>query len=59
MLCSLKSMSTSASLFIIWLVIGILIYLQYGYIQNRKAEVSVTEKELNINSENDKELVNK
>ena len=59
MLCSLKSMCTSASLFSIWLVIGVLIYLQYGYVQNRKAEICVTEKDSIINSENDKELVNK
>jgi APA family basic amino acid/polyamine antiporter len=39
MLCSLKEMKTSSSLFLIWLLIGVVIYLQYGYIKNRKAEI--------------------
>ena len=45
MLCSLSEMKTSSSLFLIWLVIGVVIYLQYGYIKNRKAEISSIEKE--------------
>ena len=45
MLCSLSEMKTSSSLFLIWLVIGIVIYLQYGYIKNRQAEISSIEKE--------------
>ena len=55
MLCSLKELKTSGSLFIIWLLIGIIIYLQYGYIKNRKAEVMNSRNE--INQEDDKELV--
>lgn len=54
MFYSFKTLKSSASLFVIWLILGVLIYLQYGYVKNRKAEV-MNSKE--INKENDKELV--
>jgi APA family basic amino acid/polyamine antiporter len=56
MLCSLKSLKTSASLFAIWLAIGVVIYLQYGYIKNRKAETLIEENNIN---EDYQELVTK
>ena len=58
MIFSLKDLKDAASLFSIWLLIGVAIYLQYGYIKNRKAEL-VNSNETRISNENDKELVNK
>lgn len=40
MLYSMKSLTASALMFPVWLLIGIAIYLQYGYIKNRKVEMN-------------------
>ena len=39
MLCKLKTLSSSAIMFLIWLVIGAAIYFAYGYRQNRLEEL--------------------
>jgi len=57
MLLSLKSLKTSSSLFGIWLAIGIFIYLQYGYIKNRQAEIVNSKEDIRISEEDDKELI--
>ncbi|MCD8377926.1 MAG: amino acid permease [Candidatus Gastranaerophilales bacterium] len=59
MLCSLKTLKTSASLFLIWLTIGVIIYMMYGYVKNRNAEICYSEREIRITKEDDKECVTK
>ena len=54
MLYSFKGLKDSASLFGIWIVLGIIIYAVYGYSQNRKAEMGKIEAR-----EDDKELIAK
>lgn len=41
MICKLKTLSDSAILFPVWLLIGAVIYFAYGYRQNRLAELRV------------------
>ena len=41
MLCELKTLSDSALLFPLWLLIGAAIYFSYGYRQNRLEELRV------------------
>ena len=41
MLCKLKTLSSSAIMFPIWLIIGAVIYFAYGYRQNRLEELRV------------------
>ena len=54
MIYSMKSLTSSALMFPVWLLIGIGIYLQYGYVKNRKIEMN------RISTEKDeKELVTK
>ena len=40
MVYSMKSLTSSALMFPVWLLIGIGIYLQYGYVKNRKIEMN-------------------
>ena len=39
-----ESAILSTELFIVWVIMGALIYASYGYQKNRKAEVSVNDK---------------
>ena len=55
MIYSFKELKDSATLFGLWLVLGIIIYSLYGYKNNRKAEIA----EVNNTSKEDKELVTK
>ena len=41
MICKLKTLSDSAILFPVWLIIGAVIYFAYGYRQNRLEELRV------------------
>ena len=43
MLFSLKTLTTSAMLFPVWLGVGALIYFHYGYKKNRKKEAKMLE----------------
>lgn len=52
MLYSMKSLTASALMFPVWLLIGLAIYLQYGYVKNRKVEMNKASV-----SENEKELI--
>ncbi len=59
MIFSLKSLTTSAILFPIWLGIGALIYFHYGYKKNRKKEAKMLEIKLKaIEKTKAKELEN-
>ena len=59
MLFSLKSLTTSAVLFPLWLGIGALIYFHYGYKNNRKKEAKLLEIKLRaIEKTKKKELKN-
>ena len=40
MVYSMKSLTASALMFPVWLLVGIGIYLQYGYVKNRKVEMN-------------------
>ena len=48
MVYSLKSLTTSAFMFPMWLLIGLIIYILYGYPQNRKAEAKKHAKHFNF-----------
>ena len=50
MLYSMKSLTASALMFPVWILIGVGIYLQYGYIKNRKIELE-KESEIKGNEE--------
>ena len=49
MIYSMKSLTSSALMFPVWLLIGIGIYLQYGYVKNRKMWINIL---VNINFSN-------
>ena len=55
MLYSMKSLTASALMFPVWLLIGLVIYLQYGYVKNRKTEMN----KLNSTNKDEKELITK
>ena len=59
MIYSMQSLTSSALMFPIWLVIGVVIYLQYGYVKNRKVEKKKFELNNTDNKEKENELVNK
>ena len=54
MIYSMQSLTASAIMFPVWLLIGIAIYLQYGYVKNRKIEMN----RISI-KEDEKELITK
>ena len=56
MIYSMKSLTASALMFPVWLLIGLGIYLQYGYIKNRKVEMNRISIE---NDESEREFVTK
>ena len=56
MVYSMKSLTASALMFPVWLLIGLGIYLQYGYIKNRKVEMNRISIE---KDESERELITK
>ena len=54
MVCKLTTLSDSAILFPLWLIIGAAIYFAYGYSQNRLAEQNPQAKNTETTIENDK-----
>jgi len=55
MIYSMKSLTSSALMFPVWLLIGLVIYLQYGYVKNRKIEMN---RDISVDKD-EKELVTK
>src|SRR5574344_1256632 len=54
MIYSMRTLTASALMFPVWLIIGLAIYLQYGYIKNRKIEMN---RNISVENKDEKELI--